>query len=158
MTKETKSNISHWLIKSEPGAYSIDNLKEDKITSWTGIRNYQARNYIRDDFKMGDLCLFYHSSAKSPAEIGIAGVAKVSSRPYLDITAKDKKSEYFEDNLKIDWYTFDIKFVKKFSRLLTLTDIKMDKRLSNMLVIKKGMRLSIQPVSKADFEYIISIR
>lgn len=143
-----------WLIKSEPTTYSIDHLKADASTPWTGIRNYQARNYMRDSMKVGDLCLFYHSSAKKAEDIGVAGIAKVVSKPYPDPSAKDKKSDYFEPNSKIVWELVDIKFVKKFPRLVPLSEIKADSKLANMLVIKKGMRLSIQPVDEKDFLYI----
>ncbi len=147
--------MNYWLIKSEPSTYGIDHLKADGKTPWSGIRNYQARNFMRDGMKVGDLCLFYHSSAPKPAEIGIAGIAKVVSKPYPDPTAKDKKSPYYEKNPKIEWVAVDMKFVKKFKRLMTLREIKLDPKLKNMIVTRPGMRLSIQPVLKRDFEYIV---
>lgn len=144
----------YWLIKSEPITYSIDHLKADKTTPWSGVRNYQARNYMRDQMSVGDLCLFYHSNTAS-AEMGIAGLAKVASKPYLDPAAKDKKSPYYEPNPKIEWQLVDMRFVKKFKRIMTLKEIKLDPKLKNMMVVQKGSRLSIQPVRKEDFEYIV---
>ncbi len=144
---------NYWLIKSEPTTYSIDHLKADGTTPWTGIRNYQARNFMRE-MKPGDLCLFYHSNA-SPNEMGIAGIAKVASKPYPDPTAKDKKSHYYEPNPKIPWDLVDMKFVKKFNRIVTLNEMKLDPKLKNMMVTRKGMRLSVQPVLEKDFEYIV---
>ncbi len=152
--KKQTGEKKYWLIKSEPTTYSIDHLKTDGSTPWTGIRNYQARNYMRDSMKVGDLCLFYHSSAKEAKDIGAAGIAKVASKPYPDPTARDKKSDYFEKNPKIIWDLVDIKFVKKFPRLVPLSEIKNDPKLAGILVAKKGMRLSIQPVSEKDFLYI----
>lgn len=152
--KDKIDEKKYWLIKSEPTTYSIDHLKADGSTPWTGIRNYQARNYMRDSMKVGDLCLFYHSSAKEASDIGVAGIAKVVSKPYPDPTASDKKSDYFEKNPKIIWDLVDIKFVKKFPRLVPLSEIKSDSELSGILVAKKGMRLSIQPVSEKHFLYI----
>lgn len=148
-----KKDKRYWLIKSEPTTYSIDHLKADKKTAWTGVRNYQARNFMRDDMKVGDLCLFYHSNAK-PDEVGVVGVAKVCSAPYQDPSSLDPKSEYFEKNKKIIWTLVDMAFVKKFKRTVTLKEIKLDKKLRNMLVVQKGSRLSIQPVSEMDFLHI----
>lgn len=148
--------INYWLIKSEPTSYSIDHLKADKKTLWTGIRNYQARNFMRDSMKVGDFCLFYHSNA-SPTETGIAGIAKVASVPKRDITADDKNSDYYEPNKKIDWIAVDIAFVKKFKRIITLKELKIDPLFKNMIVVQKGSRLSVQPVSKADFENIVAL-
>src|ERR1700757_3808711 len=108
----------YWLVKSEPSSYSIDDLKRDKVTAWTGIRNYQARNHMRDGMKKGDLVLFYHSSNE---QLGIAGLAKVASAPHPDMTAFDKKSDYFDPKSKKEnptWICVDIEFVKKFERII----------------------------------------
>ncbi len=145
----------YWLIKSEPTTYSIDHLKADGTTPWTGIRNYQARNFMRE-MKPGDLCLFYHSNGKSN-DMGVAGVAKVASKPYPDPTAKKKGSKYYEPNPKITWDLVDVKFVKKFPRIVTLNEMKLEPKLKDMVVTRKGMRLSVQPVLPKDFEYIIKL-
>ncbi len=149
--------MNYWLLKSEPDCYSIDQLKADGKTPWSGIRNYQARNFMRDGMKVGDLCLFYHSSTADPREMGVAGIGKVSSRPYPDPTAKDKKSEYYEPNPRIEWVLVDIKFVKKLKRIVTLKEMKFDPALKSMMLVRPGMRLSIQPVSEKDFNHIVGL-
>lgn len=136
--------MNYWLMKSEPNTYSISDLKRDKKTSWDGVRNYQARNFMRDSMKVGDLVLFYHSNAKPP---GIVGLAKVASKPYPDHTAGQDHS----------WVMVDITYVKTFKRLISLDELKAIQGLDNMLVIKKGQRLSIQPVIKKEFEIILSL-
>ena len=141
-------------MKSEPGDYSIDDLKRDKKTHWDGVRNYQARNFMRDDMKVKDMVLFYHSNAKPP---GVAGIAKVCSKPYPDPTAFDPKDKHFDPKSKKDsptWFLVDISFVKKFDKLINLDQLKADPTFSDMLVTKRGMRLSVQPVEKRHFEAI----
>lgn len=147
--------MKYWLLKSESDAFSIDDLKAKKKEDWTGVRNYQARNYMRDQMNVGDLCFFYHSSCEVP---GVAGICKISKTKVVDQTQFDKKSEYFDSKSKKEnptWICVEVKFVKKFKNIFPLTKIKTDPKLKNMLVIKRGMRLSIQPVTKADFEYIL---
>jgi len=148
--------MKYWLLKSEPGAYSIDDLKSDKKTAWTGVRNYQARNFIRDEMKVGDLCLFYHSNAGEDGT-GVAGIAKVSSKPYRDPAADDSKSPYFEPKKSIEWVVVDITFSKKFKRIVTLQELKSDPRFKDMILVQKGSRLSVQPVSKKHFDLILAI-
>jgi predicted RNA-binding protein with PUA-like domain len=140
-----------WLIKSEPDVFSIHDLEKVDQEPWSGVRNYQARNYMWRDMKVGDLALFYHSNAKPP---GIAGIAKVASAPYPDPTQFDKKSEYFEPAAteeKPRWYLVDFEHVATFKELLPLETLKADKLLSEMLVCQKGTRLSITPVEKKHF-------
>jgi predicted RNA-binding protein with PUA-like domain len=149
--------LNYWLLKSEPDCYSVDQLKADGKTPWSGIRNYQARNFMRDGMKVGDLCLFYHSSTADPRDMGVAGIGKVVSKPYPDPTATDKKSEYYEPNPKIEWVLVDIKFVKKLKRIVTLKEMKIDPALKSMMLVRPGMRLSIQPVSEKDFNYIVDL-
>jgi predicted RNA-binding protein with PUA-like domain len=149
--------MNYWLLKSEPDCYSIDQLRADGKTPWSGIRNYQARNFMRDGMKVGDLCLFYHSSTPDPLDMGAAGIGKVASKPYPDPTAKDKKSEYYEPNLKIEWILVDIKFVKKLKRIVTLKEMKIDPALKGMMLVRPGMRLSIQPVSEQHFKHIVEL-
>lgn len=146
--------MKYWLMKSEPDCYSIDDLKKDKKTHWDGVRNYQARNFMRDEMRIGDSVLFYHSNTTPPH---IAGIAKVASKPYPDPTQFDINSEYFDPKStqeKPRWVLVDIAFVKKAKNILPLDEIKSDPKLSGMLVAKRGMRLSIQPVEKKHFEYI----
>lgn len=145
----------YWLMKSEPDVYSIDDLKKQGITPWEGIRNYQARNFMRDDMKIGDKVLFYHSNAKPP---GIAGLAEVCKLAYPDYFAFDTKSKYYDPKSTEDsprWMMVDVKFVKKFKSLLSLNDIKENEHLQDMMVIQRGSRLSIQKVSKKDYSYIV---
>ncbi len=156
---------NYWLIKSEGDCYSIDDLKRDSVTPWSGVRNFQARNFMRDKMKIGDLAFFYHSSSKLT---GIYGIAKVCSAPYADKTALDKKDDHFDSKSftkymeqKKDfvpiWVLVDFKFVKKFKYPLSLTEIKDDPNLEGMMVRNIGSRLSIQPVSPSHFVYIVKL-
>lgn len=145
--------MTHFLIKSEPSSYSIDDLKKDKKTPWTGIRNYAARNIMRDQMKIGDTVLFYHSSCEPPH---IAGLAKVASEPYPDHLQFDKKSDYYDPKStkeKPIWMLVDIAFVKKAGKMLTLEEIKKDPKLKEMVLIKRS-RLSVQPVTEEEFKII----
>lgn len=149
--------MQYWLIKSEPESYSIDDLKRDKKTPWSGVRNFQARNFMRDQMKIGDLALFYHSSVNPP---GIAGVAKVASAPYPDPTQFEPKSPYFDPRATKDrpvWYVVDFSFVKKFKQEITLPKLKASKFFADMLVIQKGNRLSIQPASEKHFKKVLEL-
>ena len=133
--------MNHWLIKSEPTTYSIDDLKKDGQTYWDGIRNYQARNFMRDKMKKGDLALFYHSSAEPP---GVAGICRVAKEAY-----PEKKEP--------EWVGVEVEFVKKFKRFVPLEELKANKKLQGMLVLKRGMRLSVQPVEKVHFEEVVHL-
>ncbi len=147
---------NYWLLKSEPGAYSIDDLKRDKKTAWTGIRNYQARNFMRDGMRPGDLCLFYHSNSDPT---GVVGVAWVVGEPYPDPTQFEKKHRYFDpksSQTNPTWMVVDIAFVKKFKQCVTLAEIKNDPALEGMM-LRARARLSVQPVSQVHFEYISNI-
>jgi len=137
----------YWLIKSEPTTYGIDHLKADKKTAWTGVRNFQARNYMRDDMRIGDQILFYHSNCKEP---GVYGIAKVASAPYPDPTQLDSKSEYYDPKAtkeKPIWYLVDVAFFKKLKEPMLLEAIRADKRLKDMVILRPGSRLSVTPVS-----------
>jgi predicted RNA-binding protein with PUA-like domain len=147
----------YWLFKTEPGTYSIDDLRADKRAHWEGIRNYQARNFIRDDIKIGDEVLIYHSLVKPPA---VVGRARIVTEGYPDFTARDKSSPYFDDKATKDnprWFMVDVEFTEKFSAPVALDQIKSDPKLSKMMVAQKGMRLSIQPVNKEHFLRITKI-
>ena len=141
-------------MKSEPESYSIDDLKRDKKTHWDGVRNYQVRNFMRDQMKVGDLVLFYHSSAEPP---GVAGLAQISKTGYPDPTAWDPKDHHYDpksDPKNPAWLMVDVKFVEKFPHFVSLPELRANPKLKNLLVLKRGMRLSVQPVGKADFEAI----
>lgn len=144
--------MNYWLIKSEPDCYSIDDLKKDGVTPWAGVRNFQARNHMRDGMKVGDKALFYHSST-NPA--GVYGIAKVASKPYRDLTALDPKDEHYEP--KSEWVCVDMKFVSKMKRLVTLEEMKKDSKLNGILVAKRGQRLSIMPVSEKHFKRVVEM-
>ncbi|OHA82263.1 MAG: EVE domain-containing protein [Candidatus Yonathbacteria bacterium RIFCSPHIGHO2_01_FULL_51_10] len=149
--------MQYWLIKSEPSSYSIDDLKRDKTTPWSGVRNFQARNFMRDDMKVGDLALFYHSSTEP---LGIVGVAKVASLPYPDPTQFDKTSPYYDPRAtkeKPMWFLVDFRFVKKFKRMIALAELKASPSFADMLVTQRGSRLSIQPVAQKHFEKIVTL-
>ena len=144
-------------MKSEPDAYSIDDLKRDKREPWDGIRNYQARNMMRDDMKIGDEVFFYHSNCKQP---GVVGIARVVSASYPDPTQFDKKSNYYDSKSDPEnprWLLVDVKYQRKLKRNITLTEIKAEKSLDDMILTRKGNRLSIMPVSKKHWNRILSL-
>jgi len=148
--------MRYWLIKSEPDAYSIDDLAREKTTPWTGVRNYQARNFMRDQMKPGDPTFYYHSNCAEPA---IVGIAEVSKSAYPDATQFDRKSKYFDDKATPDnprWLHVDFRFVKK-TKPVTLTDLRGHKALVKMRLLAKGNRLSITPVDPDEWKYILSL-
>ena len=141
-------------MKSEPDVYSIDKLKKEKKTLWDGVRNYQARNFMRDDMKPGDQVLFYHSNATPP---GIAGLAEISQEAVPDPSQFDSKGEYYDPKAtpeKPRWFCVTVSYKEKFKNFVPLDDLKNKKGLEELLVIKKGQRLSIQPVQKKEFDLI----
>lgn len=149
--------MNYWLMKSEPDEYSIDQLKKDKKTLWTGVRNYQARNFMMKDMSKGDQILFYHSNAEPS---GIAGLATFTGTVNPDPLQFDKKSDYFDAKATKDkptWFSAEIQYKNHFKNFITLHELKNHKALSDMLVLKKGQRLSIQPVSEKDFLYIVKL-
>jgi predicted RNA-binding protein with PUA-like domain len=154
MTKGKK----YWLMKSEPSVFSIDDLMKspDKTTCWEGVRNYQARNFMRDEMKVGDLILFYHSG-KNPSVVGIARVVKEG---YPDETAWNDQSNYFDPKSTQEnpvWHRVDIQFESKFPRSISIKELRKIHGLEDMVLLKKGMRLSVQPVKKEEFDIIISL-
>lgn len=152
--------MNYWLIKSEGDCYSIDDLKRDKKADWTGIRNYQSRNFMTRDMKVGDQVLYYHSGGSIKKPAGVYGIAKVASKAHPDPTQLNKKGEYYDPKAtkeKPIWYCVDIAYVKKLKEPITLSELKIDPALDGMLVRARGSRLSIQPVSKKHFEHITSI-
>ena len=147
---------NYWLFKTEPSTYSIDDLKESDQGKdiWDGVRNFQARNFLRDDVKKGDLILIYHSSCKVP---GIVGLAKVTQEKCPDPTSWDQKSPYYDPKSTLEnprWYMVEVAFVKKFKHIISLEFLKSIKGLKDFQLVKKGNRLSIMPVSKKHFEII----
>ncbi len=150
--------MRYWLMKTEPSCYSIDDLKAHKVGMWDDIRNYQARNFIRDDMKKGDLVLFYHSSTDV---IGIVGIAEIAKESYPDPTQFDAKSYKYDPKSTKEgprWFSVDLRFKEKFSEPLTLGELKFDPAFRDMLVVKQGMRLSVQPVAKKHFDRIVGLR
>ena len=147
--------MNYWLFKSEPEAYSIDDLKKDKKIFWDGVRNYQARNFLRDEIKAGDQVLFYHSNVEPT---GVFGICEVTKGGYPDHTSFDPVSNHFDPKSNPQnpvWFMVDIKFVKKFSKPVTLEEIKANPELKNMRLIQRGNRLSILPVTKDEFTIIV---
>jgi len=148
--------MNYWLMKTEPDVFSIDDLNNSpqKTTQWEGVRNYQARNFMRDDMRRGDKVLIYHSNCTSP---GIAGIAEISKESYPDYFAWDEGSKYYDSKSNPNsprWYMVDVTFKKKFKEIVSLKKLKEIKELKNMLVLRKGNRLSITPLTKKEFEKI----
>lgn len=146
----------YWLMKTEPGTYSITDLKKDGSTCWEGVRNYRARNLMRE-MKVGDPVLFYHSNAKPP---GVAGLARVSREAYPDKYALDKRSKYYDDKpLKGEprWWMVDVEFVELLPRVVGLDELKADPRFDDMMVTQRGARLSVQPVDKKHYDRIVRL-
>lgn len=150
--------MNYWLMKSEPEAFSIDDLQAmpEQTEHWDGVRNYQARNMMRDDMKLGDLVFFYHSNCKEP---GIVGIMQVVREGYPDFTAFDPESKYFDpksDPANPRWIMVDIKFVRTLKRPISLTELKQYDELAGMQLLRKGNRLSITPVSEEQWAFILS--
>ena len=146
-----------WLMKSEPDVYSIDDLERDGREMWDSIRNYQARNMMRDDMRIGDEIFFYHSNCKEPA---IAGISRVASEPYPDPTQFDPDSRYFDPKSSTEaprWILVDVEFVRKLETPITLAEIKAHPGLDDMILTRRGNRLSIMPVSKEHWDIILSL-
>ena len=149
----------YWLFKSEPNAYSFSVLlsEPDRTGEWDGVRNYQARNFMRDEMQVGDGVLFYHSSNKAP---GVVGIARVVREGYPDDTAWDPNSNHYDPKSSPDnpiWFMVDIRAEEEFKREVSLKEIKQNPRLKDMLLVRRGMRLSIQPVSKEEWDEIVSL-
>ncbi|WP_430735619.1 EVE domain-containing protein [Halodesulfovibrio aestuarii] len=149
---------NYWLVKSEPGCYSIDTLENEpeQITSWDGVRNYQARNFMRDEMKLGDKVLFYHS-VTNPSVVGLCEVVRES---YPDHTAWNPEDGHFdpkstEENPR--WFMVDVKFVEKFPRAISLKELRQVPGLENMELLRKGSRLSVMPVDKKEFDIICNL-
>ncbi len=151
--------MNYWLFKSEPDAFSIDDLKamKGRRDHWDGIRNYQARNLMRDEMKKGDLGFFYHSSCKVP---GVVGVVEVVKEAYPDHTAHNPKEKYYDPKSSEEnprWFMVDVKFKQKFKEIISLESLRQVNALSDMVLLRKGSRLSIQPVSKKEWNAILKM-
>ncbi len=147
-------------MKSEPDAFSIDDLERVKVEPWNGVRNYQARNYMRDDMKVGDPVLFYHSNAAK--ETGVAGLAKVASKPYADPTQFDPESDYYDPKATPEeprWFLVDVGFVEKFPQVLLLEKLKANAPLlgEDFVLIRKGNRLSVAPVTAEQYKSVVKL-
>jgi predicted RNA-binding protein with PUA-like domain len=149
--------MNYWLMKSEPDTFSIDDLKQKKREAWDGVRNYQARNFMRDGMRVGDGVFFYHSNCGEP---GIAGLAEVASDAYPDPSQFDPKSKYFDAASSRDnprWMLVDVKFTRKLKRVITLDELKNHAKLAEMALLRKGNRLSVMPVDAKDWQYILKL-
>lgn len=147
----------YWLMKCEPSAYTIDDLARDKTTSWEGVRNYQARNFMRDDMQVGDGVLFYASNAEPS---GVAGLASIAHAGYPDAFAWKKGHKYFDPDSRANeptWYMVDIAFVERFPSIVPLATLKATKGLEKMVVTKKGSRLSVQPVTRSEYDIVVKL-
>lgn len=150
--------MSYWIMKSEPETYSIDDLKRDTVEPWNGIRNYQVRNMICNDMKAGDLAFFYHSNCNPP---GIVGTMQIIKAAYPDHTAFDPDSVYFDPKnspSKPRWFMVDVKFQSKFKSLISLNELRQYSELKDLLILRKGNRLSITPVGKKEWDFILNLK
>lgn len=150
---------NYWLMKSEPGEFSIDDLKKlgPETEPWDGVRNYQARNMMRDEMKPGDQVFFYHSACEQP---GIVGIMKIAGESHPDLTAFDPKDKHFDpksDQGNPRWFLVDVKFVRKLKRTISLSELKEHDAIADMVLLRRGNRLSIMPVSKNDWNYILAL-
>ncbi len=151
--------MKYWLLKSEPDAFSLEDLKKcpNQTEPWDGIRNYQARNLMRDEMKVGDQAFFYHSRQAEPA---IVGTVRIVREAYPDHTSWDPSSKYFDEKSSAEnprWLMMDVQFESEFSRPVTLKELRSVPELKEMFLLRKGMRLSVQPVTEAEFQLILAI-
>lgn len=151
------SSKKYWLMKSDESSYSILDFKKDQKTLWDGVRNYQARNFMMKSMSVGDGVLFYHSNSKEP---GVVGLAQVSSRAQPDPTALDPKSKYYDPKASKEkpiWNCVEVQYIKTLKKKITISQMRKDKALKTMLLLKKGQRLSIQPLDFKEFQHILKL-
>ena len=149
--------MNYWLMKSEPDVFGIDDLKKVKKEPWDGVRNYQARNFMRDEMKKGDLVLFYHSNCKPP---GVAGIMEISKESHPDHTSWDKKGKYYDPKSTKEnprWFMVEVKYKKKFKEVVSLETLKNTKSVGSMKILQKGNRLSITPVTKKEYDAVLRL-
>jgi predicted RNA-binding protein with PUA-like domain len=149
--------MHYWLMKTEPDVFSIDDLERVKTEPWSGVRNYQARNFMRDGMHVGDGVLFYHSSCDIP---GVAGIAEVASPAYPDPTQFERKSDYFDAASTREsprWFLVDVAFKRRLKRVVTLEELKSDPRLEDFALVRRGNRLSVLPVTRAQWDCILKL-
>ena len=151
--------MKYWLMKSEPDVFGIDDLKKapGMTEAWDGVRNYQARNMMRDDMKTGDLAFLYHSNCKEP---GIAGIMEIVRDGYPDMTAFDPDAKYFDpksDPANPRWYRVDVRYVRKLKRIITLSELKEHPEVSDLPLVRRGNRLSIMPVGRQQWKFILTL-
>ena len=150
--------MNYWLMKSEPAAYAIDDLRKHKRTAWDGVRNYQARNMMRDEMKVGDRVFFYHSNCEVP---GIVGIMKVVRQGYPDASAFDPRDKHFDAQSDPDnprWYVVDVAFERKLATTIALTLLKQHvQALGDFALLRKGNRLSVMPVTKQQWDYVLGL-
>jgi len=149
--------MAYWLMKSEPHEFSIDDLKKVRRNSWDGVRNYQARNMMRDDMKKGDLAFFYHSNCKEP---GIAGIMKICKEAYPDTIEFGRKGKRVKPNKDIDnptWFMVDVQYQRKLKHPITLQEVKSHAALADMPLVRRGNRLSVMPVTEQEWAFILGL-
>ena len=149
--------MGYWLMKSEPAVFGIDELERQRIVAWEGVRNYQARNFMRDGMKQGDLAFLYHSSCAVPA---VAGIMEICREAYPDATQFNKRSKYYDPGSKPDkprWVMVDVRFVRRIRRPIAITEMRAQKNLSSLALLRPGSRLSVTPVTTREWASILSL-
>ena len=149
--------MHYWLMKSEPDTYSIDDLQSFGVDHWDGIRNYQVRNFFRDQMQVGDQAFFYHSNCKVP---GIVGTMEIASKAYPDHTAFDPNEKYFDsksDPVNPRWFMVDVRYIRHLDRMITLGELRLQKQIADIKLLQRGNRLSVLPLSKREWQYILDM-
>lgn len=149
--------MQYWLMKSEPDTYSIDDLQSFGVDHWDGIRNYQVRNFFRDQMQVGDQAFFYHSNCKVP---GIVGTMEIASKAYPDHTAFDPSEKYFDSKSDPEnprWLMVDVRYIRHLDRMITLGELRLQKQITDMKLLQRGNRLSVLPLSKKEWQYILDM-
>lgn len=149
--------MQYWLMKSEPDTYSIDDLQSFGVDHWDGIRNYQVRNFFRDQMQVGEQAFFYHSNCKEP---GIVGIMEIVSTAYPDHTAFDPSEKYFDSKSDPDnprWLMVDVRYIRHLDRMITLGELRQQKQIADMKLLQRGNRLSVLPLSKMEWQYILEM-
>ena len=149
--------MQYWLMKSEPDTYSIDDLQSFGVDHWDGIRNYQVRNFFRDQMQVGEQAIFYHSNCKQP---GIVGTMEIVSKAYPDHTAFAPSEKYFDSKSDPEnprWLMVDVRYIRHLDRMITLGELRQQKQIADMKLLQRGNRLSVLPLSKMEWQYILEV-